>query len=197
MISNGWIRIETDSGSGDTAIIATILSRNTGRSVTRTSTIVGTTDHGATAEAVFSQDPSELFIIVDHYEDSNGNTVTSLGASSAMYYIVGYANVGFIEATETGEKEYTDLNDMHQGEAWNYGFTVTEQSGNGDSHTVNLETAIQYGTDEQYKFRIPFVVYQNEGTSQRDIYFRIVDDGTAVATSVITQIGTNSFGTNT
>lgn len=197
MISNGWIRIETDSGSGDTAVTATILSRNTGRSLTRTATVVGTTGHGATAEAVFSQGPSELFIMIDHYENEDESVVTRLEGASALYYIVGYANVGFIEATETSEKEYTDLNDMHQGEAWHYGFTVTEQSGNGDSHTVNLETAIQYGTDEQYEFKIPFVVGENEGTSQRDIYFRIVDDGTAVATSVITQFGTNSFGTNT
>lgn len=192
MISNGWIRIETASGSGDTAIAATILSRNTGRSLTRTATIVGTTDHGATAEAVFSQDPSELFIIVDHYEDRNGDTVTEIGSATDMYYIVGYANVGFIDATETGEKEYTDLNDVDSGEALHNGFDLTEQSGNGDSHTVNLKTDIQYGTDEQYEFRIPFVVYQNEGAYERDINFMIIYDRTVNAVSTIAQIGTNT-----
>lgn len=186
-LNNGWIRIDTDSGSGDTAVTATILSRNTGRSVTRTVTVVGTTDHGATAEAVFSQGPAELFIIVDHYEDENGNTVTRLGASSAMYYIVGYANVGYIEATEDGEKEYTDLNNINSGEAWSNGFTVTEQSGNGDSHTVNLETSIQYGTDEQYEFRIPFVV--EDLGYEIDIHFTIRDDTTVVTTSTITKDG--------
>ena len=192
MISNGWIRIDNSAGSGGAAIAATILSRNTGRSVTRTATVVGATAHGAEATAVFSQDPAVPFIVIDHYEDNNGDEVTQLGSSSEIYYIVGYANVGYIEATETSEKEYTDLNDPQQSEAWHNGFTVTEQSGNGDSHTVNLETAIQYGTDEQYEFRIPFVVYKNEGAYSRDIYFTIVDNGTAVATSMITQIGTNT-----
>lgn len=191
-LNNGWIRIDTDSGSGSTAVSVVVLQRNTGRSETRTATIVGTTDHGATANAVLSQDPTEPFIVIDHYEDRNGDTVTQLGESVDTYYIVGYANVGYIEATETSEKEYTDLNDPYQGEAWHNGFIVTEQSGTGDFHTVDLETAIPYGTDEQYEFRIPFVVYKNEGAYSRDIYFTIVDDGTSVATSMITQTGTNT-----
>lgn len=185
MISNGWIRIDNSAGSGGAAIAATILSRNTGRSVTRTATVVGATAHGAEATAVFSQDPAEPFIVIDHVEINNA-PVTELDVAGGGYFIVGYSNVDFITVTETSE-DYTDLNDVSQGEAWTDGFTIVEH---GNTHVhMQLESSIQYGTDEQYMFMIPMNVSVGAKTSRTVSVIIEDEDGNASATLSIVQKG--------
>lgn len=187
-LDNGWVRIETESGTGSTAVSATVLKKNTGRSDERSVTLVGVNAHGETATATIKQDPADLFIVVDHYEDDNGDDVSALGNSYAKYYIVGYSNVDWMTAEETSDKEYTDMNDVQQSEVWHNGFIVTEQSGSGDSHTVNLETSMTYGTDEQYMFRIPFFVYDNNTETQRNVSFEIRGDESETVVAVTTII---------
>ena len=188
-LNNGWIKIETVSGSGDTAVAAEILERNTGRSVTRTATVVGTTAHGAEATAVFTQGPSPLFITVDHFEDEYGAVAVNLAAVGGTYYIVGYSNVDFMSAAETTTpKTFTDLDDS--GTAYTNGFTLID--GNGSSHTIGMETGISYGTDVQYTFKIPFEADENDTVSDRVIYFELTDDGDTRAAATVTQVGKQS-----
>ena len=186
-LNNGWIKIETVSGSGNSSVTAEIIERNTGRSVTRTATVVGTTEHGAEATAVFTQGPAELFITVDHFEDEYGASAVKLAAVGGKYYIVGYANVDFITCSETTTpKTFTDMNE--QGSvAYTSGFTLID--GLGISHVIQMETPITYGTDVQYTFKIPFEVYENDTISDRVIYFELADDGNTRTATTVTQSG--------
>lgn len=190
-LNNGWIKIETVSGSGDTAVTAEILERNTGRSVTRTATVVGTTAHGAEATAVFTQGPSPMFIIVDHFEDENHDTVVKLDAGGQdVYFIVGYSNVDSLVAVETSEKEYTDMNDEH-GIAWSSGILIIDHDGvyhpaSGES-PIPMEGDIEYGTDYQYTFKIPFETTANESVTDRDVNFSIRNEGAIMVPAKIVQ----------
>lgn len=185
MISNGWIRIDNSAGSGGAAIAATILSRNTGRSETRTATVVGATNHGAEATAVFSQDPSPQFIIIDHME-KDGSPVSQLAVEGGSYFVVGYSNVDFMTISETSE-DYTDWNNVEQGEAWSDGFNITEH-GNTHQH-MQLESSIQYGTDEQYVFAIPCNILAGVKTSRTVTIYIENEDGDASAIFSIVQAG--------
>lgn len=190
-LDNGWVRIETTSGSGNMAVSAMVLERNTGRS-DRSVHLVGENAHGVMAKARINQDPAAPFIVVDHYENDKYGVVTSFHPGKGNYYIVGYSNVDWMTVEETSHEisgdDYTDIND--NGIAWQDGFQVIEQSGNGDSHTVELETNIPYGTDEQYMFKIPFVLLPNDSANERNVHFFIHDEEVvAMATTMITQEG--------
>ena len=167
-----WLTISDNGGDDGDTITATVTALNTGRN-SRSVVVEGhlVSDNTVTATATFTQQ-GVPFITIDHFEDSQGNTVASLAASAADYFIVGYANVAFMTAAETTSTECTDMNDA-QGRMWDNGFTIIE---GGNSHTVNMESSIQYGTDEQYMFRIPFYAYANSGRATRRIYFYISDD---------------------
>jgi hypothetical protein len=167
-----WLTISDNGGDDGDTITAIVTAFNTGRN-SRSVTIEGclVSDNTVTATATFTQQ-GVPFITIDHFEDSQGNTVTTLAASAADYFIVGYANVAFMTAEETTSTEFTDMNDA-QGRMWDNGFTIIE---GGNSHTINMESSIQYGTDEQYMFRIPFYAYANSGRATRRIYFYISDD---------------------
>jgi hypothetical protein len=190
-LDNGWVRIETTSGSGNMAVSAMVLERNTGR-IGRSVGLVGENAHGVTATALVKQDPATPFIVIDHYENDKYGVVTSFHSGTGNYYIVGYSNVDWMTVRETSEYDYTDLN-ADSGLVWQNGFWVIEQSGNGDSHTVELETNIPYGTDEQYEFKIPFALERNESSEDRDVYIVIQcihdPDVIAEATTMITQNG--------
>lgn len=188
MIDNGWVRIDTESGTGSTAVSATVLKKNTGRSEERSVTLVGVNAHGETATATIKQDPADLFITVDHFEDENGDTVTKFNSSYVGdCYIVGYANVDFITISEISEKEYTDMDDVHNNTTWHDGFLLTDADGAEDR--IALESPISYGTDAQYMFKIAFHPYDNDTATEREIVFEVTDDGDTQATAVIKQKG--------
>lgn len=184
-LNNGWLKIENDEGSGNAVISATILERNTGRSVTRTATVVGTTAHGAEATAVFTQAPAPPFIIIDHFTDQNLNTITEIPADySDDVIIVAYANVEYLYAEETSEKEYTDIN--KQLGLWKsngcdiyYNGSFIENADEGQ--------AIQSGTDHYYEMRFQFMVDNNTTETPRDIYIQFSDGDTVQVTTMITQ----------
>lgn len=190
-LDNGWVRIETTSGSGNMAVAAMVLERNTGR-IGRSVGLVGENAHGVTATALVKQDPATPFIVIDHYEDDKYGVVTSFHSGTGYYYIVGYSNVDWMTVRETSEYDYTDLN-ADSGLVWQNGFWVIEQSGNGDSHNVSMENDIPYGTDEQYEFKIPFALKANESSEDRDVYIVIqcIHDPDVIveATIMITQNG--------
>lgn len=195
-LDNGWVRIETTSGSGNMAVSAMVLSVNTGRSEERSVQLVGENAHGVTATALVKQDPAAPFIVIDHYENDKYGVVTSFHAAIGYYYIVGYSNVDWMTVIETSEHDCTDLN-IDSGLVWQNGFFLIEQSGNGDSHTVELKTNIPYGTDEQYEFKIPFTLERNESSEDRNAYIVIqcihnpIHDPVVIAeaTAMITQDG--------
>lgn len=183
-LDNGWVRIETTSGSGNMAVSAMVLERNTGRS-DRSVQLVGENAHGVTATAIVKQDHAAPFIVIDHVESDN-TPVTELDVAYGSYLIVGYSNVESLSVAETSE-DYTDLNDMTQGEALTEGFDIVEH-GNTHNH-VQLESSIQYGTDEQYMFMIPMNVSAG-GKTSRTVSVIIEDgDGNASATLNIVQKG--------
>ncbi len=184
-LNNGWIRIDTVSGSGSTAVSAVVLEKNTGRSVTRTETLIGTNSHGVEATATIKQDPAPPFIVIDHVE-KDGSPVSQLAVEGGSYFVVGYSNVDFMTISETSE-DYTDWNNIEQGEAWSDGFDVTEH-GNTHEH-MQLESSIQYGEDEQYMFRIPMNVSVGVKTSRTVSVIIEDEDGNASATLSIVQKG--------
>ena len=187
MIDNGWVRIDTESGTGSTAVSATVLQKNTGRSEERSVTLVGVNAHGETATATIKQDPADLFITVDHFEDEKGALAVKLAAVGGIYYIVGYANVDFMSCSETtSPKTYTDMS-VQGGMAYSSGFTLID--GIGISHSIQMETSIAYGTDVQYTFKIPFEMYNNDSVSDRVIYFELSDDGDTRTATTVTQSG--------
>lgn len=186
-LNNGWIKIENASGSGDTAVSVEILAKNTGRSVTRSATVVGTTTQGAEATAIITQGPAPLFIIIDHFEDGNGTTVDHLAGAAADYKIVGFANVDRLTAEETSDKEYTDLN-TQQGLAQTNGFSVIDSE--GGLYNETLGTAYSHGEDAQYTFKIPFRSYGNEGSSARNVSFLVTNGALVQNTATIQQAGT-------
>lgn len=81
----GWVTISTDSGEGDTAVTATINEKNSSR-VSRTATLVGTTDHGAQATASIVQTSKGEFVVFDPVVYSMANdamSVTLTGRSNS------------------------------------------------------------------------------------------------------------------
>lgn len=54
-LDNGWMKIDTTSGSGSTAIAVVVSDRNMARTTQRSQSIVGTNAHGITAEATIVQ----------------------------------------------------------------------------------------------------------------------------------------------
>lgn len=191
-LNNGWIRIDTVSGSGDAAVSVVVLEKNTGRSVTRTETLVGTNAHGVEATATIKQDPMPLFLTIDRIEtyEAGPDTPTvmdRLPNTTGRYNIVGYANVGMLEAMETGEKEYTDLND-EQGMAAQYGIIINE---GGVIHTdIAIGSEFIYGEAQQYTFYIPFYVSANGTVTERTISFEVSDGDDIIRTIQITQEAT-------
>jgi hypothetical protein len=184
-LNNGWIRIDTDSGSGDTAITATVLERNTGRSVTRSVTIAGHTTHGATAYAVIKQEPAEPFIVADYVESLHSHEIMqTLPYTAGDYLLVGHANVDFMSAEETSDN-YTDMNDLQHGRVWENGFTIIE---NGNTYHGELEQEITYGSSEQYTFKIPFYA-EDAGKLSRSISFVLEDNDSHSTTFEIIQEG--------
>ena len=185
MIDNGWVRIDTESGTGSTAVSATVLNKNTGRSEGRSVTLVGVNAHDETATATIKQDPAAPFIVIDHVESDN-TPVTELDVAYGSYLIVGYSNVEFLTVNEASE-DYTDLNDASQGEAWTDGFVIVEH---GNTHVhMRLESSIQYGTDEQYMFMIPMNVSAGGKTSRTVSVIIEDEDGNASAILNIVQRG--------
>lgn len=138
-------------------------------------------DHGGQANIEVVQSAAGVIMAIDRFEDTNGNTVNAIGHAGGLYYMVGHANVNFLEATEADGTSYTDLNDMNNGEAWTNGFTITEA--NGTVHTgIMFESSIAYGTDAQYTFKIP-VVFQKTNTF-RKITFELTDDVSVVSSDI-------------
>lgn len=199
-LNNGWIRIDTVSGSGSTAVSAVVLEQNTGRTVMRSQTLVGTTAHGDTATCTIKQDPKGAFITIDRVETTNGSEIAMIPAGGGDFLLVGYANVDYIEATETSGKSYTDLND-DQGRLWEYGFTIIDglvsYTGVMPESTIHTQTQFvgvtpQIGTTRQYTFKIPFYAYENDSSSDRVVELNVADDSSIAATFSIRQIGTSS-----
>lgn len=157
------------SGNGQLTFSA---STHTGRSQ-RSKLFDLEADHGGQANIEVVQSAAGVIMAIDRFEDTNGNTVNAIGHAGGLYYMVGHANVNFLEATEADGTSYTDLNDMSTGEAWTNGFTITEAS--GTAHTgVMFETSIPYGTDAQYTFKIP-VIFSKTNT-RIEITFELTDD---------------------
>jgi hypothetical protein len=183
-LDNGWMKIDTTSGSGSTAIAVVVSERNTGRSVTRTATIVGTNAHGVEATAEIIQRPAPLFITLDHFENEKLVVLDEIPVGGGLYYLVGYSNVDFLTISELNNT-YTDVDGV-SGYVWTHGFTLID--GENQSHTINLESSISYGTDVQYTFRIPITFNSNSGDA-RDITFEVSDDGDTQNTIIINQSG--------
>ena len=141
-------------------------------------------DHGGQANIEVVQSAAGVIMAIDRFEDENGNTVNAIGHAGGLYYMVGHANVNFLEALEENTMQ-TDLNNMSTGAAWTNGFTITEAD--GTVHTGNIfEQSIPYGTDAQYTFKIP-VTFQKTNTKV-EITFELTDD-TNTVTYTIAQYG--------
>lgn len=191
-LNNGWIRIDTVSGSGNAAVSVVVLEKNTGRSVTRTETLVGINAHDVEATATIKQDPMPLFLTIDRIEtyETGSDTPTvmdTLPSAAGNYNIVGYANVGMLSARETSEKEYTDLN-QEQALARVYGAVIID---GGTLHSdIPLDTEFSYGEARQYEFLIPFYATENQTTSERAISLEVSDGDDIIRTIQITQEAT-------
>jgi len=84
-LTNEWVSINTDSGSGDTAVTATVLEENSGRT-TRSVVLKGTTEHDAVATATIVQSAHSEYVIFEpsSYLISNDATsVTVFGKSNS------------------------------------------------------------------------------------------------------------------
>lgn len=144
-------------------------------------------DHGAQAFIEVVQSAAAAILAIDGWEDSSHNSVETIDHGGGLYYMVGHANVNFLEASETPDSDnsnavYTDLNSTTTGEAWTNGFTIIEAS--GTSHTgIMFEASIPYGTDAQYTFKIP-VVFQKTN-ERREVAFELTDDVNTVSGSVV------------
>jgi len=197
-LNNGWIRIDTVSGSGDAAVSVVVLEKNTGRSVTRTETLVGTNAHGVEATATIKQDPMGPFIVIDHIEDDGGEPVSVIDVDGGLYYIVGDSNVDFIIPGESTNPAITDLNDVQgQDSVWDVGFSIIDGGVTYENVMPELSIAGQeqfsgvtpvIGTTRQYVFKIPFNVNINKET-KRPIGIIILDDDDVQATFTIEQNG--------
>ena len=172
----GHVTIDDHNDLSGNGRLTFSVQAHTGRNA-RTKQFDLTNDNGDTAAIVINQ-TAEVIMAIDRFEDTNGNTVNAIGHAGGLYYMVGRANVNFLEATEANSTSYTDLNDMSNGEAWTNGFTITEA--NGTVHTgIMFESSIAYGTDTQYTFKIP-VVFQKTNTL-RKITFELTDDVSVVS----------------
>ena len=196
-LNNGWIRIDTVSGSGSSAVSVVVLEQNTGRTVSRSETLIGTTAHGETATCTIKQDPMGPFVVIDHIEDDGGEQVSSIAANGGLYYIVGYSNVDFISPGETTSPNVTDLNDTQARDSvWDVGFEIDdddvyegvmpEMSIAGQPQFSGVTPVI--GTTRQYVFMIPFNVEVNKA-GKRDIGIMVSDDDNNSGTITIGQSG--------
>lgn len=196
MQSNGWVKIENDSGTGGTTVYAVVLELNTGRTVDRVQTVTGRTAHGDEGTATIIQPAKGVFVAIDHIEDTNGNTVTALADAAGDYFIVGYANVDAIEAVETSDNAYTDIADP-QGRLYDDGFTIID-NGTTYAHiepeqTISLQPQFSgvtpvIGTERQYTFKIPFYAYANKSDA-RIVSFLVSDGDSETDTVSIRQSG--------
>lgn len=160
-----------------------IAYEHSGRSSRNIAVRIEDEDGTVYATLTVPQAAANLFIDIDHFENSGGTTVTSLASAAATYYAVGFANVNFITVDEASEgsggsvvKNYTDLTSS-SGLAWANGITIIEAVGQGTSHTgVALEQQFSYGTDVKYKFKIPFQTNANTGADQRKVGVYVQDD---------------------
>lgn len=141
-----------------------------------------TSNTGSTATIVVNQSAADYIMVIDHFEDSNGNTVQYIDHAGGLYYMVGYANTNFLEITEDIDTSQTDINDEVQGAAWTQGYSIIEA--NGTVHTGQLfEASIPWGTDAQYTFRVPITF--SKTNTRIEIVFSLTDDVHVVQGSVI------------
>lgn len=189
----GFVTVDDHNDfSGDGQLTFSVQT-HTGRSA-RSKQFDLVSDSGHTGNITVNQQAATLFITIDHYETYGGSVVTILPPTAGDYYIVGYANVGNgLSPAETSAKDYTDLNEASTGRAWTSGMIIIENGGTSHSG-VMPETAITYGTDAHYTFKIPFYCYENETINDHEITFRIEDanESSVYAEGVIKQSGVPS-----
>lgn len=151
-------------------------------------------DHGGHSHVDVVQQAAGYIMVIDHFEDENGNTVQTIGDPGGLYYMCGYANVDYLVASEVVDTlAQTDLNDQSTGVAWVSGFSITEASGTTHSG-VQFGTSISYGTDAQYTFKIP-VTFQK--TNERiEVQFQLSDNVHTVTGSVVQDAPASSGGDN-
>ena len=132
-----------------------------------------TSNTGSTATIVVNQSAADYIMVIDHFEDSNGNTVQYINHAGGLYYMVGYANTDFLEITEDIGTSQTDLNDEVAGAAWTLGYSIIEA--NGVAHGSQLfEGQIPWGGDAQYTFRVP--VNFSKTNDRVEVAFTLTDD---------------------
>lgn len=167
------------SGNGQLTFSA---ATHTGRNQ-RTKRFDLDTDGGAQAVINVVQSAASAILAIDRFEDANGNTVQSIDHAGGLYYMVGHANVDYLEASEATGTTQTDLNDQSNGEAWANGFTIIDAG--GTSHTgIQMGTSgITYGTDAQYTFKIP--VTFNKTNDDVKVTFELTDNTNTVTYDIV------------
>lgn len=160
ILENDWVSINEDSGSGDTALTATVKEANTGR-LTRSVTLKGTTAHDAEATATITQSSKGEFVIFTQRTYSLGNSATSVtvtGRSNSRRLTFALPTIG------------TDISDfLNLPET----FTVTKS----DNTTVVVNNGADIngdpGASAEYTFSITLTTKDTNPSTARHQYLNV------------------------
>ena len=186
-----WFTVDDhDDLIGDGVVSVGTVPANSGRGV-KSADITLTTPDDASAVISVNQEGADEMLSIDHFEDSNGNTLSTLPVGGGIVYMVGYSNCGYLDATDTTTKTYTDINEvsgmLHQG-----GYLIYEDEGSGTMHSgIQIAASIipDYGLVSAYMFKMPFYIEENE-TSDREVNVQVSNQGgTVTDEATITQSG--------
>lgn len=176
----GFVTIDDHGDMSGNGVLSFSAGTHTGRSQ-RTKQFDIESDHGGQSSVNVVQNAAGAIMAIDWFEDGNGNKVQLIPHEGGLFYMVGHANVTFLEAMEV-DTSYTDLNNTEDGLAWVNGFTIEEANGSAHNGIV-FESNIPYGTDSQYTFKIPVLFAK---TNERiEIQFDLTDDETTVSYYII------------
>lgn len=187
-----WFTInDHDDLTGDGVVSVGTVPANTGRSG-RSADITLTTPSNNTATIAVEQDAADERLEIDHFEDSNGNTLSTLPAAGGIVYLVGYSNCSYLDATDTSTKIYTDINES-SGMLQQGGFILKEVEGSGTMHIgVPIATAItpDYGAENAYEFKMPFYLAENDTSATRTVSVQVANQGSTLTDdATVTQSG--------